>query len=178
MQASENINNDINNSANCEPCARKILEFISNIKHDDEAHICFDSKKINMETKRVELTTVPFIYSAAQFGTNLMLCNYDTYIKRLVDLPECVNVNVNNLHKRLSESILGIGSYTPSKDTVHYSSNMFAPNTTVTFDKTYYIHHTFFSKYTSRSYRRKELAFCNMWEMITEPFTNRPTFDK
>ena len=120
------------NTGNCEPCARKILEFISNITHDDEAHLCFDSKKINMETKRVEPTTEPFIYSAAQFGTNLMLCNYDTYIKRLVDLPECANVNVNDLNKRLKESILGIDSYTPSKYTVHYSSNMFAPNTTVT----------------------------------------------
>ena len=73
-----------NNSANCALCAQKILDFIATIKNDDYAYLCFDNKKINMKTKKIEPTTVPFIYSTAEFGTNVMLCNDDEYIKKVV----------------------------------------------------------------------------------------------
>lgn len=166
-----------NNTANCELCARKILEFTLSIKDDDYAYLSFDNKKINMKTKKVEPTTVPFIYSTAQFGTNLVLCNYDEYIKKLVDLPECANVNIRELNSKLTEYIPGIHSYTPELRTHYYSPNMFMPNSTITF-KSYSICHTLFNKYISHHYMRKRVGFCNFWDFVSSPFTDRPTFDK
>ncbi len=169
---------DTNNTANCELCAKKILEFTLSIKHDDYAYLSFDNKRLNMKTKKVEPTTVPFIYSTAEFGTNVMLCNDDEYIKRLVDLPECSNVNIRELNSKLTEYIPGIHSYKPSKQTHHYSPNMFMPNSQITFDNTHAMSHTLFNKYISYSYMKKKIAFCDFWDFVSSPFTDRPTFDK
>jgi hypothetical protein len=168
-----------NNTANCELCAKKILEFTLSVKNDDYVYLSFDNKKINMKTKQVEPTTVPFIYSTADFGTNLVLCNDDEYIKKLVDLPECANVNIRELNSKLTKYITGIHFLLlPVKQTHYYSPNMFMPNSTITFDKTHYIYHTLFNKYISYHYIRKRLAFCDFWDFVSSPITNRPTFDK
>jgi len=169
---------DTNNTANCEPCASKILDFISTIKNDDYAYLSFDNKKLNMKTKEVEPTTVPFIYSTAEFGTNLVLCNYDEYIKKVVDLPECANVNIRELHSKLTEYIPGIHSYTPRKQTQYYSTNMFMPNSKITFDNTHAIHHVFCNKYISNRYLKNKVRFCYFWDFVSSPGTDRPTFDK
>jgi len=150
---------------NCTKCAAKILEFC-NAAYPHDVALSFGPTKIATATGGFQYQTpapAPFIYSLENFKSNTVLCNFDEYITKTADLPECVGVNIRELNLVLKPDNIIIDNPRPCD--FHYFPFSSVVSTTIAINY-YPVHYTLMKSMIENSSGnlRRRAIYCGIWE--------------
>ena len=151
----------------CSKCAAKILEFC-HASYPHDVALSYSTTKIATATGGFQYTTptnIPFIYSLENLKSNTVLCNYDEYITKVADLPECVGVNPLELDQIFKPDNIIIDN--PRVADFHYFPFSSIISTSIPINH-YPVHYTFMKSMVenTRSKVTQRMFFCGIWELF------------
>ena len=151
----------------CAKFAAKILEFcIASYPHD--VNLSFGPVKIATGTGGFQYKTPandPYIYSSENFKSNTVLCNYDEYITKVADLPECVGVNIQELNQVLKPENIIIDNPRPSDFHYFPFSSVVSTAMEINYHPVYYTFMKSMSENTREKMTRR-MFFCGVWGLL------------